>query len=206
MEMTLLSKVALLLTGSMMLGSLGCFVGRHIRSIGAFIVLLILFLGGAFGVMYAASVSPAVGITSMFAWTFVSGLFIGPAVQAYSEKLGWQTVFLAFAGTSGVMAVTGAIGMFSGVDFSGLSSFLMIGLFILIGVGIVSFFVRMSKQVNIIWALGGMVIFAGFFLVDFFRITKGENTWEEAIHITMNLYLDFLNFFLYLLKFLEAIN
>lgn len=206
MEITLLSKVAMLLTGSMLFGSLGCYFGRFIQSITAFFVLMVLFIGGSIAVFFLASASPFVGVTSLFLWTFTSGLFIGPAIQAYSERLGWQTVFLAFAGTAGVMAVTGAIGMFSGIDFSGFAPYLLVALLILIGVGIVAFFVSMSKEVNIIWGLGGMIVFAGFFLVDFHRVAKGENTWEEAIRITMSLYLDFMNFFLYLLKFLEAVS
>lgn len=206
METTLLSKVAMLLTGSMLLGSLGCYFGRNLQSMAAFITLMVLFIGGSIAVFFLAGVSPAVGISALFLWTFIAGLFIGPAIQGYSESLGWQTVFLAFAGTGGVMAVTGAIGMFSGIDFSGFAPYLMVALLVLIGVGIVACFVAMSRDVNIIWGLGGMIVFAGFFLVDFHRVAKAENTWEEAIRITMSLYLDFLNFLLYLLKFLEAVN
>lgn len=203
-EMTLLSKVALLLSGSMLIGAFGTYLGRSIQSLGAFIALAVLFIGGVIGVFFMASASPPVGITALFAWVFVSGLFIGPAIQNYAERLGWQTVFLAYAGTGGVMAVTGMIGMFSGVDFSGLGPILMFGLFGLIIAGIVGIFWRMSKTVNIVYSLLGMVIFAGYFLFDFFRLTKSENTWESAIRLTMAIYLDFINFLLYLLQFLAA--
>ncbi|MCA9805767.1 MAG: Bax inhibitor-1/YccA family protein [Cyanobacteria bacterium HKST-UBA02] len=203
-ELTLLSKVALLLSGSLLIGAVGTYLGRAIQSIGAFILLAVLFIGGAIGVMFLASAPPSVGITSLFVWVFISGLFIGPSIEMYANKLGWQTVFLAYAGTGGVMAVTGAIGMFSGVDFSGLGSILMFGLFGLIIAGIIGIFWRMSRTVNIVYSLFGMVIFAGYFLFDFFRLTKSENTWESAIRLTMELYLDFINFLLYLLQFLAA--
>ncbi|MGD9681920.1 MAG: Bax inhibitor-1 family protein [Candidatus Obscuribacterales bacterium] len=203
-ELTLLSKVALLLSGSLLIGAVGTYLGRAIQSIGAFILLAVLFIGGAIGVMFLASAPPVVGITSLFVWVFISGLFIGPSIEMYANKLGWQTVFLAYAGTGGVMAVTGAIGMFSGVDFSGLGSILMFGLFGLIIAGIIGIFWRMSRTVNIVYSLFGMVIFAGYFLFDFFRLTRSENTWEAAIRLTMELYLDFINFLLYLLQFLAA--
>lgn len=203
-ELTLLSKVALLLSGSLLIGAAGTYFGRAIQSIGAFILLAVLFIGGAIGVMFLASAPPAVGITSLFVWVFISGLFIGPSIEMYAKKLGWQTVFLAYAGTGGVMALTGAVGMFSGVDFSGLGPILMFGLFGLIIAGIVGIFWRMSRTVNIVYSLIGMVIFAGYFLFDFFRLTKSENTWESAIRLTMAIYLDFINFLLYLLQFLAA--
>lgn len=203
-ELTLLSKVALLLSGSLLIGAAGTYLGRAIQSIGAFILLAVLFIGGAIGVMFLASAPPAVGITSLFVWVFISGLFIGPSIEMYAKKLGWQTVFLAYAGTGGVMALTGAVGMFSGVDFSGLGPILMFGLFGLIIAGIVGIFWRMSRTVNIVYSLIGMVIFAGYFLFDFFRLTKSENTWESAIRLTMAIYLDFINFLLYLLQFLAA--
>ncbi|MBK9141494.1 MAG: Bax inhibitor-1/YccA family protein [Candidatus Melainabacteria bacterium] len=203
-ELTLLSKVALLLSGSLLIGAAGTYLGRAIQSIGAFILLAVLFIGGAIGVMFLASAPPAVGITSLFVWVFISGLFIGPSIEMYAKKLGWQTVFLAYAGTGGVMALTGAVGMFSGVDFSGLGPILMFGLFGLIIAGIVGIFWRMSRTVNIVYSLIGMVIFAGYFLLDFFRLTKSENTWESAIRLTMAIYLDFINFLLYLLQFLAA--
>ena len=108
-ETTLLTKVALLLACCMMIGAGGTYFGRNVRSLGAFIGLAILFIAGTIGVYFAAAVSPAVGVGVLFLWTFISGLFIGPAVQSYAERLGWQTVCLAYAGTSGVMAVTGGI-------------------------------------------------------------------------------------------------
>lgn len=139
-------------------------------------------------------------------WTFISGLFIGPAVQAYADRLGWQTVCLAYAGTAGVMAITGGVGMFSGVDFSGMGTYLMFGLFGLIIAGVVGIFVRMSRTVNIVYSLIGMVVFAGYFIFDFFRLSQSVNTWESAVRLTMTIYLDFMNFFLYLLQFLAAVS
>jgi len=125
--LTLLSKVALLLSGSLLIVAAGTYFGRAIQSIRAFILLAVLFIGGAIGVMFLARVPPVVGITSLFVWVFISGLFIGPSIEMYAKKLGWQTVFLVYAGTGGVMALTGAVGMFSGVHFSRLGPILMFG-------------------------------------------------------------------------------
>ncbi|MDZ4836303.1 MAG: Bax inhibitor-1 family protein [Candidatus Melainabacteria bacterium] len=203
---TLFAKVSLLLTVTMILGALGTLCGRQVRSLGAMIGLGLAFILGAIAVLVVAQSNPMVGIGLLFGWAFVSGLFIGPVVQIRAESLGWQTVFGCFAGTAGVMAACGSIGLFSGADFSSMGTYLGFALFGLIIVGVVGIFWRMSRTVNIAYSLVGMVIFAGYFVYDFFRLGRSENTWPKAIELTMSIYLDFINFFLYLLQFLDAVN
>ncbi|MBX9571545.1 MAG: Bax inhibitor-1 family protein [Candidatus Obscuribacterales bacterium] len=203
---TLIAKVAVLLSMTMGLGTLGVYLGREIKSFGAFIGLAIAFVVGAIGVIFAASISPMAGITALAVWALISGLFTGPAIQLYADKLGWQTVAGAFAGTSGVMAVCGSIGLFSGADFSSMGFYLGIALFGLIIVSVIGLFWRMSREMNIGMALVGMVIFAGYFIFDFWRLGNSENTWAKAIELTLNIYLDFLNFFLRLLELLALLS
>lgn len=203
---TLFTKVMFLLVTCLSVSALGVWLGRNIRSLGAVIGLGIAFFVGTFVVYFSATAAPPVAISLLLAWTLVSGLFMGPCIQGYSERIGWEGVFLCFTGTAGAMAVCGFIGMFSGVDFSGLGTYLMFALFGLIIFGVVGIFVRMSRTVNIIHAIIGMVVFAGYFLFDFFRLTKGEDTWPEAVRMTMSLYLDFINFFLYLLQLYAEIS
>lgn len=201
----LLSKVSFLLTLSMGITAFGCYLGSGITSWVAFIVLAIAFIGGAIAVPFAAKASKEAGIIALAVWTFISGLFCGPSIHFYASQLGWEVVFLAFLGTGGVMGVCGLIGAFSGRDFSSMGKWLTIALLIMIVVGIVNIFVTFSTGVEIVYSLIGMVLFAGFFIFDFFRLSKSENTWEQAIMSTMQLYLDFLNFLFYLLRLLLAI-
>lgn len=202
----LFSKVSLLLTGTMAISAFGAYLGAGITSFWAIIALMIAFFAGAFIVPIAAKSSKEAGLVALAVWTFVSGLFLGPAMNHYVASLGWQTVFLAFLGTGGVMAACGAIGALSGRDFSNMGKYLMFALLALIVVGIVNIFVAFSTGVTIVYCLIGMAVFAGFFIFDFFRISKAENTWFNAITATMEIYLDFINFLLYLLRFLEAVT
>lgn len=202
MEMSLFAKVSVLLCGTMILGAFGALTGRAIRSMGAFIGLAILFVLGTIAVILVAKANPVAGICLLGGWAYLSGLVIAPVVQMRAEQLGWQTVFGAYLGTGGVMALCGAIGMWSGIDFSGLGNILFFALLGLVVVGIIGIFVRMSRQFNMIYAVIGMIVFAGYFLFDFFRLSKSENTWGDAVALTVSIYLDFLNFFLYLLQFL----
>lgn len=202
----LFSKVSLLLSISFVLSALGTYAGAGITSLAAIIVLAILFIAGAFVVPLAAKASTAAGMGALAVWTFISGLFLGPCIQHYVVVLGWETVFLAYLGTAGVMAACGAVGALSGINFSSLGRWLTFALLGLIVVGIVAIFIPFSQGVNIVWSLGGMAVFALFFIYDFFRAKDAPNTWESATLVTMTLYLNFINFLLYLLKFLEAVS
>lgn len=201
----LFAKVSLLLTGTFAISAVGTYLGAGITSFAAIITLGILFLVGAIALPFVAKKSTGAGIAVLAAWTFISGLFLGPCIHHYVQSLGWQTVFLAYVGTGGVMAACGAIGALSGRDFSNMGRWLMFALLGLIVVGIVNIFVSFSSGVTIVYSLIGMAVFAGFFIYDFFRLSKSEDTWFSAIMVTVELYLDFVNFLLYLLKLLNAI-
>ena len=43
-------------------------------------------------------------------------------------------------------------------------------------------------------------------MYDIFRVSRSENTWEAAVRMTMRLYLDFANFFIYLLQYLPRLT
>lgn len=202
----LFSKVSLLLTATMGISAFGTYLGAGITSLGAIIALAIAFIAGAFIVPFAAKSSKEAGLVALAAWTFISGLFLGPTINHYVAILGWQTVFLSFLGTGGVMAACGAIGALSGRDFSNMGKWLMFALLGLIVFGIVNIFVAFSTGVTIVYCLIGMAVFAGFFIFDFFRISKADDNWFNAITATMEIYLDFINFLLYLLRLIAALT
>lgn len=202
---SLFSKVSLLLSMSMIISAAGTWLGAGITSTGAIIALAVLFVLGSIAVVFAAAHSTALGISVLAVWTFVSGLFLGPVIQQYVVELGWQTVFLSYLGTGGIMAVCGAIGVFSGFNFASIGRWLMFALLGLIAVSIIAIFVPFSHTVNIVWSLVGMTVFALYFMVDFYQAAEAENSWTSAILVTITLYLDFINFLLYLLKFLAEV-
>jgi len=196
----LFSKISLLLTGAMCLSAVGSYLGSGITSFGAIIALMIAFFAGAFIVPFAAKSSKEAGILALAGWTFITGLFLGPTLNFYVHALGWQTVFLSFLGTGGVMAACGAIGALSGRDFSNMGKWLMFALLGLIVVGIVNIFVSFSTGVDIVYCLVGIAIFSLFFIFDFFRLSKAEDTWFNAIVGTMEIFLDFINVLLFVLR------
>jgi FtsH-binding integral membrane protein len=204
MELSIYGKIALLLTMSMALGGFGCWLGQKMKSILAFIVLTVLFIGGAIAVPHFAAASVAAGIVTLAVWTFISGLYLGPAIHIYAEEIGWKTVALAFFGTAGVMALCGLFATFSGINFSGLGSILGLALFGLIIAGIIRLFTKWGREADLLYSGLGMLIFSGYFIYDFFTLKNTANTWPKAIELTMKFYLDFVNFLLHLLNFILA--
>lgn len=212
---SLFGKTMMVLTGMMATGAAGAYMGATLGG-GWLLVLAIAWLVMtivAVVALGAAKANPTylpMGVGVAAVWTFMSGLVTGPAVAEYAVQLGQNTVFGAFLGTSAVMAICGGIGMLSGINFSRLSGILGIALWGLIIVSLVGCFVAFSSTFNIAYCLVGLAVFTGYFLVDFWRVKAlgdaGENDWPTAIILSMSLYLDFLNFFLYLLRLLAELK
>ena len=69
---------------------------------------------------------------------------------------------------------------------------------------ILQIFVR-SEELEFVISLGGALIFCGFIIFDTHMIMHKLSP-EEYILASINLYLDIINLFLYILRILEAAN
>ncbi|MBX9696309.1 MAG: Bax inhibitor-1 family protein [Cyanobacteria bacterium] len=201
----LFAKVSLLLTCSMGMAALGTFLGSGITSGVLMVGLIVLYFVGAFGVRIAARTSKELAIVVLAAWTFVTGLMMGPVIASYAAVIGWQTVFLAFIGTGGIMAGCGAIGALSGRDFSNMGKYLFAGLLIMIVIGLVNIFVAFSTGIEVLYSIAGIALFSLFFIFDFFRLSKADNNWTNAIDLTVDIFLDFIIVFEYILRLIAAL-
>lgn len=199
---SLMAKVMMLLSGSLVISSIGSYMGLGITSgwviFGLFVVLIV----GIFGVAAMAAASPALGVAGLAIWTFLNGLTMGPAVNFYAAEIGWQTVTFSFMGTAAIMAALGCWGAFSGRDFSSWGKWLFLGLLGLIIIGVIGMFTGFGHSFNLLYSVAGMVIFAGYFVFDFFRLSRSEDNDFNAVMITMNIYLDFVNFWFSLMRFI----
>ena len=196
----LMAKVMGLLCPTLAAASVGAYVGRGLRGWLPVIGLTILSIIGIF--IIRSFGSSVVAIPLILGWGFVNGMILGPLVSFAVEDAGASIVIEALTGTTAVMMLTGLIVFATGIDFSFLMPVLFLALMGLIVVGLVGIFVRFSRTVNLAYSILGMIIFAGYFLFDFFRASRSENTWDAAVRLTMSLYLDFANFFIFLLQYL----
>ncbi|MBU0494447.1 MAG: Bax inhibitor-1 family protein [Chloroflexi bacterium] len=205
-SLPLIGKVFLLLAPSIALGGLGAWLGRNIKNKTTIIVLTIaaLVMFGIFGCV-SWSGTTGLALVLMFAFTFMTGLTLGPALNYYNKSLGWQTVAFAFVATSAVAAGAGAVGYALGgyITNSPLGFILLLALLGLLGLMAVVMLFRLGSTARIITSIIGTLIFSVYILYDFARAATGPNTWDNAMRITVDLYLNLMNLLLQLLSLLS---
>lgn len=171
---------------------------------GWFYPLIILELVMVFGftaLLKRMSFAAAAG--AFLSYAAVNGLTLGLVVAMYTRESVATTFFIS-AGTFGTMALVGAT---TKRDLTSMGSFLIMGIWALILAGIVNIFLHSSPLQFAISAVGAL-IFTGLTAYDVQRFRKlgylGFHTKEEegkvAIIAALNLYLDFINLFLSLLR------
>ncbi len=163
---------------------------------------LIVFLGGAFGFMYAIerTKNSAAGIASLLGFTFFMGLMLSRLIaMVLGLKNGPSLIMTAFGGTAGVFFVMATLASVVKRDLSGLGSWLFAGALVIIVGGIINVFVGSSLGMMVISILA-IGIFSGFMLFDLKRVIDGGET--NYITATLALYLDAFNVFQSLLALL----
>ena len=139
-------------------------------------------------------------------WSYaaVMGIGLTPIFWIYTGS-SLVRVFLITAGAFGALSIYGYT---TKRDLSGIGSFLYMGLFGLIIASIVNIFLKSS---GLDWALSfiGVGIFSGLTAFDSQKIRLFYNSTDsdeilskKALSGALSLYLDFINLFLYLLRFM----
>ncbi len=163
---------------------------------------LIVFLGGAFGFMFAIekTKNSAAGVPVLLAFTFFMGLMLSRLIaMVLGFKNGPSLVMTAFGGTAGVFFVMASLSSVIKRDLSGMGKWLFVGaLAIMIG-GIINVFVGSTTGMLVISVMA-IGVFSAFMLYDLKRIIDGGET--NYISATLALYLDIFNVFQSLLVLL----
>lgn len=144
----------------------------------------------------------AVGYMLMYAFMLISGLVLYSAVAYYTGLLGGTVVLQAFTVTTVSFGAIAVYTMVSKRDFTFLGGFLFLGLIALILVGLVGIFVPYSSTTMMVFSGLGILIFIGYTLYDFSRLTVHGFTDQDIPMIVVSIYLDFINLFLYILQFI----
>ena len=165
-------------------------------------VSLIVFLVGAFGMMFAIekNKNSGVGVALLLGFTFFMGVMLS---QLLSFVLGFSNgvslIMLAFGGTAIIFGAMATIATVSKRDFSGMGKFLMIGAVIILVAALANFFLQLPALMLTISVLA-IAIFSGFMLFDVQRVVNGGET--NYISATLAIYLDVYNVFTNLLAIL----
>ncbi|MEY3871760.1 MAG: hypothetical protein RLZZ296_755 [Pseudomonadota bacterium] len=163
---------------------------------------LVVFLGGAFGFMYAIekTKNSAAGVPVLLAFTFFMGLMLSRMIaMVLGFKNGTDLIMTAFGGTAGVFFLMASLSTVIKRDLSGMGKWLTVGAVVLMVGAVINMFVASSAGMVVI-SMMAIGIFSAFILYDLKRIIDGGET--NYITATMGLYLSIFNVFQSLLALL----
>ena len=162
---------------------------------------LVMFASGA-----AAKNSP-LALPLFIAYSAINGFTSGIVLLFYTG----ETVLLAFVTAVGMFAVMAIIGATTKKNLSAMGQALLAALVGVVIASVVNMFLQ-SSGMSFIISLISVVIFAGLIAYDNQRIryvfeeTGGQVQEGWAISLALQLYLDFVNLFLHLLRLLGRRN
>lgn len=165
-------------------------------------ISLMVFLGGAFGFMYAIerTKNSGTGVAVLLAFTFFMGLMLSRMLGVVlGHANGGGLIMTAFAGTGGIFFGMAALSSIIKRDLTGMGKFLFIGGMVVVVAAVANFFVQSSALMLTISVLA-MGIFSAFILYDLKRVRDGLET--NYITATLGVYLSLFNVFQSLLAIL----
>ena len=163
---------------------------------------LMLFLGGAFGFMFAIekTKNSAAGVPVLLAFTFFMGLMLSRLVgSVLGLANGAGLVMTAFAGTGVIFLGMASLSSIIKRDLSAMGKWLFVGAILLLVAGVANFFIQ-SGALMITIAVLAIGIFTAFILHDLKRVKDGHET--NYITATLGVYLSLFNVFQALLMLL----
>ncbi|WPC65626.1 Bax inhibitor-1/YccA family protein [Rhodoferax ferrireducens] len=163
---------------------------------------MVVFLGGAFGFMYAIekTKNSAAGVPVLLGFTFFMGLMLSRMIgMVLGFKNGPELIMTAFGGTAGVFFVMASLSSVIKRDLSGMGKWLFVGAMAVMVGGIINVFVGSTAAMMAI-SVAVIGIFSAYMLYDLKRIVDGGET--NYISATLALYLDIINVFQALLALL----
>ncbi|EJL77977.1 FtsH-interacting integral membrane protein [Polaromonas sp. CF318] len=163
---------------------------------------LIVFLGGAFGFIFAIekTKNSAAGVPVLLGFTFFMGLMLSRLIaMVLGFSNGSSLVMTAFAGTAGVMFVMASLATVIKRDLSGMSKWLFAGALVIMVAAIINVFVGSTMMMAVISTLA-IAVFSAYLLYDLKQVIDGGET--NYISATLAIYLDLFNIFQSLLALL----
>jgi FtsH-binding integral membrane protein len=175
--------------------TLGAYLARNLSG-GWSVVFWIASLGCLLAMNVSVRQSPQLTLGLLFGFGLLVGLATAPTI-AYYANVSPEAVWEAGGATALFIAGFGAAGYATRGDLSALARVLWWALIALIGFGVLSIFVSIPAG-SVIYALGGLVIFAGLVMIDFQRL-RTSSQLDSAPLLAASIFLDILNVFQFFL-------
>ena len=183
------------------------FVASHPQIIMALGKMLLVLVIAELAMVFVLSLainklSPAVATALFYAYAILNGITLAPIFFIYTGS----SIAFTFFVTAGVFLAMSIYGYTTKSDLTKFGTYLIMGLFGLIACSIINIFWANSTMDWII-SFAGVIIFIGLTAWDTQKIkqmaieTDELNAGKLATLGALSLYLDFINLFLYLLRF-----
>lgn len=135
----------------------------------------------------------------------------GIAFSTIFVRFELDAIYKAFGSASLVFGLMAIVGYTTKTDLTKLGSILSIGVFALVGSMVINWFIG-SSQFDYFISIGGVVIFTGLTAYDVQKLKRigaglqlvGASSKKLAIYGALQLYLDFINLFLFLLRIFSS--
>ncbi|MEU1630922.1 Bax inhibitor-1 family protein [Streptomyces sp. NPDC020096] len=193
---TLFARTMTYVAATAGLFALGAYIGRNlthgvgiIAFIGAFVCLI--------AMRFAAARSREATVALLGAFGLLMGVAMAPTLVYYATA-NPHALWQAGGATALFIAALGSAGYATDRDLSALARMSFWALLALLVFGVVAIFVRIPHS-SLIYSALGLVIFAGFTLVDFQRLRRSRDIVSAPV-LAASIFLDILNVFLFFLN------
>ena len=138
-------------------------------------------------------------------YSILMGMSLSFILMIYTSS----SIFLTFVVTAGTFGIMAFLGYTTKTDLSKFGSLMMMGLVGIIFASIINFFMK-SSSLDYIISFIGVLVFTGLTAYDVQKLKRiangqqyGQLSMSKLVILgALNLYLDFINLFLFLLRFL----
>lgn len=150
-------------------------------------------------------ISSGTALVLFTVYSVLNGILCSSVLLVYTN----ESVYQAFFATAGMFGAMSLYGLYTQKDLTSMGSFLTMGLFGLIIASLINLFIGSSTGEFVI-SIFGILIFLGLTAWDTWKIKNFSNDLDlndsssigkVAVLGALSLYLDFINIFLYLLRF-----
>lgn len=138
------------------------------------------------------------------AFALITGVTIAPLLAVFAAQYGIIFIIKALFATAIMFVTCAVLGYFAKVDFMGLRGWLFMFLIGMIVVSIIGVFIPWSNTFEMIFSGIGVGLFSIYTMVDFQLLKRMPQ--EYALDAALQLYLDFFNLFIYVLRLMSSIR
>jgi len=205
-EATLIQRVCYLLCSALLVTAAAAWWASTNLSPALWMPLAIGTLICVFALNFARANQP-LSLFLLYLLSLLEGLMMGPVLGAIVRgfSMGGTIVAESAVISAIIVAGVGTYAWMSSKDFGYLGKMLFWALIALIVIGVIGMFVTFGHGFGLVYALAGVAIFTGFVLYDVSNIKRRYGP-DDAVIATVNLYLDFLNIFWFVLQILLSVS